>query len=163
MNEGHHVIAFDNFYNSKETVVEAIEHITGKSFVFYRADMTQPELLEKIFSENQIDCVIHFAGYKAVGESVEMPLSYYHNNIYGTLCLLEKMKQHGVKRMIFSSSATVYGKPESLPIREDFPLSVTNPYGRTKLMIEEILRDLWASDQSWSVALLRYFNPARRP
>ena len=159
LNEGHHVIAFDNFYNSKETVVEAIEHITGKSFVFYRADMTQPELLEKIFSENQIDCVIHFAGYKAVGESVERPLSYYHNNIYGTLCLLEKMKQHGVKRMIFSSSATVYGKPESLPIREDFPLSVTNPYGRTKLMIEEILRDLWASDQSWSVALLRYFNP----
>ena len=96
LNEGHHVITFDNFYNSKETVVEAIEHITGKSFVFYRADMTQPELLEKIFRENQIDCVIHFAGYKAVGESVEMPLSYYHNNVYGTLCLLEKMKQHGV-------------------------------------------------------------------
>ena len=158
-NEGHHVIAFDNFYNSKESVIEKIETITGKKFVFYKADMTVREDLEKIFSENSIDCVIHFAGYKAVGESVEIPLDYYRNNIYGTLCLLETMKKYNVKRIIFSSSATVYGKPASLPIREDFPLSVTNPYGRTKLMIEEILRDLWISDHAWSIILLRYFNP----
>ena len=159
LNEGHRVIAFDNFYNSKESVIENIKKITGKDFLFYKADMTRSEDLEKIFSENQIDCVIHFAGYKAVGESVEIPLIYYYNNIYGTICLLEKMKKYNVKRIIFSSSATVYGKPASLPIREDFPLSVTNPYGRTKLIIEEMLRDLWISDNKWSIILLRYFNP----
>lgn len=159
LEEGHRVIAFDNFYNSKETVIENIKKITGKEFIFYNADLTVPDDLEKIFSENKIDCVIHFAGYKAVGESVEIPLAYYHNNIYGTLCLLEKMQKYNVKRIIFSSSATVYGKPTSLPIREDFPRSVTNPYGRTKLMIEDILQDLWRSDRKWSIMLLRYFNP----
>lgn len=157
---GHNVIAFDNFYNSKESVIDKIEKITLKKMKFYRADMTDPDDLEQIFKENDIDCVIHFAGYKAVGESVEIPLTYYYNNIYGTLCLLEAMKKHGVKRIIFSSSATVYGKPDSLPIKEDFPVgNVTNPYGRTKMMIEDILRDLWISDNEWSIVLLRYFNP----
>ena len=159
LQEGHHVIAFDNFYNSKDTAIDKIKKLSGKEFTFYDADMTQPNDLERIFSENKIDCVIHFAGYKAVGESVKIPLQYYYNNIYGTLCLLDKMKKYDVKRLIFSSSATVYGKPASLPIKEDFPLSVTNPYGRTKLMIEDILRDLWKSDQDWSIVLLRYFNP----
>jgi UDP-glucose 4-epimerase len=115
--------------------------------------------LEKVFAENQIEAVIHFAGLKAVGESVSIPLHYYHNNITGTLVLCDVMKQYGVKNLVFSSSATVYGMPERVPISEDFPLSATNPYGRTKLMIEEILRDLYVSDQEWSIALLRYFNP----
>lgn len=159
LQEGHRVIAFDNFYNSKPSVLAHIQEIAGEELLFYQADMTVPEDLERIFSENEIDCVIHFAGYKAVGESVEIPLAYYYNNIYGTLCLLEKMKAFQVKRLIFSSSATVYGNPAALPIREDFPLSVTNPYGRTKLMIEDILRDLWVSDPAWSIMLLRYFNP----
>ena len=159
LEEGHNVIAFDNFYNSKESVIEKIKLLSGKSFVFYNADMTDSKALEKIFSENDVDCVIHFAGYKAVGESVQIPLSYYENNIYGTLCLLNVMKAHNVKRIIFSSSATVYGNPATLPIKEDFPLTATNPYGRTKLMIEEILRDLWISDNEWSIILLRYFNP----
>lgn len=159
INEGHEVVGFDNFYNSDETVIDHIQKITGKPLRFYRADLTAPEELKQIFSENQIDCVMHFAGYKAVGESVKIPLAYYYNNIYGTLCLLEQMKNHGVKKLIFSSSATVYGKPAKLPIQEDFPLSVTNPYGRTKLMIEDILRDLCVSDPEWSVILLRYFNP----
>lgn len=157
---GHSVIAFDNLYNSKESVVDKIEKIAGRKLKFYRADMTKPDDLEQIFSENTIDCVIHFAGYKAVGESVQIPLAYYHNNIYGTLCLLDAMKKHNVKRIIFSSSATVYGNPASLPIKEDFPVgNVTNPYGRTKMMIEDILRDLWTSDNEWSIVLLRYFNP----
>ncbi len=157
---GHTVVAFDNFYNSKKNVISKIGKLTGSSLRFYEADMTDTASLDKIFMENKIDCVIHFAGYKAVGESVRIPLSYYYNNVYGTLCLLESMKKHGVKRIIFSSSATVYGKPASLPIKEDFPLGgVTNPYGRTKLMIEDILRDLWISDNSWSIILLRYFNP----
>ena len=159
LEEGHNVIAFDNFFNSKENVIEHIKELSGRDFVFYNADMTNQDDMEKIFSENQIDCVIHFAGYKAVGESVQIPLSYYHNNIYGTLCLLNVMKAHNVKKIIFSSSATVYGNPASLPIKEDFPLSATTPYGRTKLMIEEILRDLWKSDPDWSIILLRYFNP----
>ncbi len=160
---GHNVIAFDNFYNSKEEVISSIEKIVGSDnftkFKFYNADMTNPDDMEKIFSENEIDCVIHFAGYKAVGESVQMPLNYYHNNIYGTLCMLNSMKKYNVKKIIFSSSATVYGNPEALPIKETFSLSATNPYGRTKLMIEEILRDLYISDSDWSIVLLRYFNP----
>lgn len=159
LQEGHNVIGFDNFYNSKESVIDNIKKISNKDFIFYNADMTSPADMERIFSKNDIDCVIHFAGYKAVGESVQIPLSYYYNNIYGTLCLLDAMKAHNVKRLIFSSSATVYGKPASLPIKEDFPLSVTNPYGRTKLIIEDILRDLWISDNEWSIILLRYFNP----
>lgn len=163
LENGHKVIAFDNFYNSKEDVINSINKIVGndvfEGFKFYNADMTNPEDMEKIFNENSIDCVIHFAGYKAVGESVQMPLNYYYNNIYGTLCLLDSMKKHNVKRLIFSSSATVYGSPEALPIKESFSLSATNPYGRTKLMIEEILRDLYVSDSDWSIVLLRYFNP----
>lgn len=159
LEEGHNVIAFDNFYNSKESVIDKIKKLSGKDFVFYNADMTDKSAMQNIFDKHEIDCVIHFAGYKAVGESVHIPLSYYHNNIYGTLCLLDVMKSNNVKRIIFSSSATVYGNPASLPIKEDFPLSATNPYGRTKLMIEDILRDLWISDNEWSIILLRYFNP----
>lgn len=159
LNEGHNVIGFDNFYNSKESVIENIKKLSGKDFVFYNADMTNKDEMQSIFNNHSIDCVIHFAGYKAVGESVQIPLSYYQNNVYGTLCLLDVMKSNNVKRIIFSSSATVYGNPASLPIKEDFPLNATNPYGRTKLMIEDILRDLWISDNEWSIILLRYFNP----
>lgn len=156
---GFEIVVFDNFYNSDETAIQNIKKITGKEFPFYCCDMTDPQALEAIFAAHRFDAVIHFAGYKAVGESVQKPLMYYQNNIYGTLCLLEVMARHQVKRIVFSSSATVYGTPETVPIREDFPLSVTNPYGRTKLMIEEILRDLWISDPEWSIVLLRYFNP----
>lgn len=159
LNEGHNLIAFDNFSNSDEKVVDCIKELSGKDFVFYKADMTDPNEMNFIFSENKIDCVIHFAGYKAVGESTKIPLDYYHNNIYGTLCILKAMKAYGVNKIIFSSSATVYGKPASLPIKEDFPLSATNPYGNTKLMLEEILSDLYKSDPDWSIMLLRYFNP----
>ena len=159
LNEGHNLIAFDNFSNSDEKVLDHIKEISGKDFLFYNADMTDPVAMEKIFSENKIDCVIHFAGFKAVGESTQIPLDYYYNNIYGTICILKAMKAHGVKKIIFSSSATVYGKPAALPIKEDFALSATNPYGRTKLMLEEILTDLSKSDPEWSVMLLRYFNP----
>ena len=159
LNEGHNLIAFDNFSNSDEKVLDRIKEISGKDFKFYNADMTDPDAMDTIFSENHIDCVIHFAGFKAVGESTKIPLDYYHNNIYGTICILKAMKAHGVKKIIFSSSATVYGKPSSLPIKEDFPLSATNPYGKTKLMLEEILGDLSKSDPEWSIMLLRYFNP----
>lgn len=159
LNAGHHIVVFDNFYNSSSDSIERVKKITGKDFPFYECDMLDKEALNRIFSENKIDSVIHFAGYKAVGESVEKPLMYFHNNITGTLCLLETMKAHGCKQLVFSSSATVYGDPATVPIREDFPLSVTNPYGRTKLMIEEILKDLWVSDPEWSLVLLRYFNP----
>ena len=159
LNEGHNLIAFDNFSNSDEKVLDYIKEITDKDFIFYKADMTDAAAMDTIFSENKIDCVIHFAGFKAVGESTKIPLDYYYNNIYGTICILKAMKAHGVKKIIFSSSATVYGKPASLPIKEDFPLSATNPYGNTKLMLEEILTDLSKSDSEWSVMLLRYFNP----
>ena len=159
LNAGYDLVVFDNFYNSKPSVIDKIVDITGKGFKFYHADMTDKDSLDRIFSENVIDCVIHFAGYKAVGESVEKPLMYYQNNISGTLNLLETMSEHNVKKIVFSSSATVYGIPEHVPITEDEPLSVTNPYGRTKLIIEDILRDLYVSDSSWSVILLRYFNP----
>jgi len=158
---GYSIVGFDNFYNSKRTVPDKIAQITGRGDMlkFYDADMKDPAQLERIFNENPIDAVIHFAGYKAVGESVEKPLMYFDNNIGGTLNLLHCMQKHGVKKLVFSSSATVYGTPERVPITEDFPLSVTNPYGRTKLMIEDILRDLFVSDNSWSIMLLRYFNP----
>jgi len=159
LKEGHNLIAFDNFSNSDEKVVEYIKILSGRDFVFYNADMTDICAMDTIFSENKIDCVIHFAGFKAVGESTKIPLDYYHNNIYGTLCILKTMKAHGVNKIIFSSSATVYGKPASLPIKEDFPLSATNPYGKTKLMLEDILGDLYKSDTEWSIILLRYFNP----
>lgn len=159
LNAGHNIVVFDNFYNSSAASIERVKQITGKDFPFYECDMLDTQALEKIFSQHKIDAVIHFAGYKAVGESVAKPLMYFHNNITGTLCLLEVMKKYGCKRIVFSSSATVYGDPATVPIKEDFPLSVTNPYGRTKLMIEEILKDLWVSDNEWSIVLLRYFNP----
>jgi UDP-glucose 4-epimerase len=159
LNSGYDIVVVDNFSNSKPEALKRIKEITGKDFKFYEVDILDREGLEKVFSENNIKAVIHFAGLKAVGESVEIPLKYYHNNITGTLILCEVMKKHGVKKMVFSSSATVYGKPKSVPITEDFELSATNPYGRTKLMIEEILRDVYISDNDWSIALLRYFNP----
>lgn len=156
---GHNVTVFDNLYNSKIETVDKIHEITGKSVRFYKADMLKPEELEPVFRENQFDAVIHFAGLKAVGESVEKPLLYYQNNLTGTLNLCHMMEKYGCKRIIFSSSATVYGSPKSVPIREDFPLSTTNPYGTTKLFIERILTDLTVPDKEWKVILLRYFNP----
>ncbi len=153
------VIVLDNFSNSKQESLNRVKEITGKNIKFYEVDLLNRDDLEKVFIENQIDAVVHFAGLKAVGESVSIPLHYYHNNITGTLILCEVMQKYNVKKIVFSSSATVYGMPERMPISEDFPLGATNPYGRTKLMIEEILRDLYISDNSWSIALLRYFNP----
>ncbi len=159
LKEGHEVVIVDNLYNSNEKAVRRIEEISGKKVVFYQVDLLDKEALTKVFEEQKIDSVIHFAGLKAVGESVSKPLEYYHNNITGTLHLLDVMRTFGVKKIVFSSSATVYGNPATVPIREDFPLSVTNPYGRTKLMLEEILQDMYVSDPSWKVILLRYFNP----
>ncbi len=159
MDTGYNVIVVDNLSNSKEEALKRVEKITGRGLTFHRADLVDRKALSSIFSSNSIDAVIHFAGLKAVGESVSMPLRYYHNNITGTLVLCDVMKEHGVKNMVFSSSATVYGDPSSVPISEDFPLGATNPYGRSKLMIEEILRDLHISDPAWNIALLRYFNP----
>ena len=156
---GRELVVVDNFCNSKPAALERVKQITGKDFKFYEVDLLDRAALEKVFEENEIDSCIHFAGLKAVGESVSMPLWYYHNNITGTLILLETMKKYGAKRIVFSSSATVYGKPESVPITEDFPLSTTNPYGETKLMIERILKDLYVSDPEWSISVLRYFNP----
>ena len=159
LNENNEVIVLDNFCNSKPVVLDRIKKITGKEFKFYEADLLDYDAIDKIFEENEIDSVIHFAGLKAVGESVLQPLRYYHNNLTGTFNLCSVMSKHGVKRIVFSSSATVYGKPESVPIKEDFPLSTTNPYGETKLMIERILKDLFVSDNEWSISVLRYFNP----
>ena len=159
LNENYDVAVIDNFSNSKPEVINRIKKITGKDIKFYEGDLLDEAILEKIFSENEIEAVIHFAGLKAVGESVSIPLKYYHNNITGTLILCNVMKKHNVKKLVFSSSATVYGNPHTVPIKEDFPLSTTNPYGSTKLMIENILRDLYVSDNEWSIALLRYFNP----
>lgn len=159
LNENHQVIVVDNLSNSKKEALDRVEDITGRSVTFYETDLLDKAALDKIFDHHSIDSVIHFAGYKAVGESVRKPLSYYHNNITGTLYLCEVMQQHGVWDIVFSSSATVYGDPHEVPIREDFPLSATNPYGRTKLYIEHILRDLHTADERWNVALLRYFNP----
>ncbi|MBR2908247.1 MAG: UDP-glucose 4-epimerase GalE [Clostridia bacterium] len=159
LNAGKEIVIVDNFVNSKPCVLDRIKRITGKDFRFYEVDLVDREGLERVFKENQIDSCIHFAGLKAVGESVMQPMRYYYNNITGTLVLCELMQKYGARNFIFSSSATVYGKPESVPIREDFPLSTTNPYGETKLMIERILRDIWVSDNSWSVTVLRYFNP----
>lgn len=159
LDEGYEVVVFDNLYNSKIDVVDKIEKITGKKIQFYKADMRDKESMRPVFEENRFDAVIHFAGLKAVGESVEKPLMYYKNNIAGTLNLCEMMNGYGCKKIIFSSSATVYGSPETVPITEDFPLSTTNPYGSTKLMLEGILSDLCVPDKEWSVILLRYFNP----
>ncbi|MDO4963559.1 MAG: UDP-glucose 4-epimerase GalE [bacterium] len=159
LNSNYNVIVIDNLSNSKIDVVDKIKKITNKDFKFYEGDCCNKEFLNKVFTENQIDAVIHFAGFKAVGESVLKPLKYYRNNLDSTISLLEVMNSFNVKKLVFSSSATVYGKPESLPIKENFPLSTTNPYGSTKLMIEDILRDLHKSDNDWSIAILRYFNP----
>ncbi len=159
LNKGYKVIIIDNLSNSKKEVINHIESITKKEVVFYEGDVANKELLRKIFTENEINSVIHFAGYKAVGESVKYPLKYYRNNIDSTLSLCEVMNEFNCKKLVFSSSATVYGLPKKLPIKEDFPLSTTNPYGSTKLMIENILRDLYVSDNTWHIAILRYFNP----
>jgi UDP-glucose 4-epimerase len=156
---GYDLIIIDNFSNSKPESLSRVKEITGKEFKFYEVDLLDRIGIEKVFTENHIEAVIHFAGLKAVGESVSVPLHYYHNNITGTLVLCEVMIKYGVKNLVFSSSATVYGMPEVVPISEDFPLCATNPYGRSKLMIEEILRDLFVADNGWSIALLRYFNP----
>ena len=159
LNSGYEIVIIDNFSNSKSDVLDKIKLITNKDFKFYEGDVCNKDLLRKIFNENKIDAVIHFAGYKAVGESVKKPIMYYRNNIDSTLSLIEAMNEFNCKKIVFSSSATVYGNPTTLPIKEDFPLSTTNPYGSTKLMIENILRDLYISDNDWSIALLRYFNP----
>lgn len=159
LDSGYDVVVIDNLCNSEDESLRRVEKITDKKLKFYKGDIRDLPLLQKIFSENKIDAVIHFAGLKAVGESVKIPLEYYENNIGGTLTLCKAMRDAGVKSIIFSSSATVYGSPESVPVREDFPLSATNPYGRTKLMIEEILKDLNVSDNKWNITVLRYFNP----
>lgn len=159
LNSGYEVAIIDNFCNSSPDVLDKIREITKKDFKFYEADLLDREKVEKIFEENTIDAVIHFAGLKAVGESVEKPMEYYHNNIGSTLILTETMAKYGCKKIVFSSSATVYGNPKTVPIREDFPLHTTNPYGSTKLMIENILTDIHTADNEWSIALLRYFNP----
>lgn len=159
LNAGYEIIVVDNLLNSKKEALNRISEITGKSFPFYQVDLLDEKKLERVFEENEVEAVIHFAGLKAVGESVKLPLWYYHNNITGTINLCNAMKKYDVKKLVFSSSATVYGMPERVPITEDSPLRALNPYGRTKLMIEEILSDLYQSDSSWSIALLRYFNP----
>jgi UDP-glucose 4-epimerase len=159
LDAGYEIVLVDNLDNSKPESLKRIKELTGKDFAFYQVDLLDRDALVGVFTENKIDAVIHFAGLKAVGESVAQPLRYYHNNITGTLILAEVMEQFGVEKIVFSSSATVYGMPKQVPISEDFSLSATNPYGRTKLMIEEILRDVYTSNNKWSIALLRYFNP----
>jgi UDP-glucose 4-epimerase len=159
LNAGYDVVVVDNLINSKVESLRRVQELTGRSLTFHQVDLLDNAALDAVFAEAPVDAVIHFAGLKAVGESVSIPLRYYHNNITGTLVLCEVMLAHGVKNLVFSSSATVYGAPETVPIREDFPLSATNPYGRTKLMIEDILRDLGQADPAFNVALLRYFNP----
>ena len=159
LNAGHEVICIDNFMNSKFESIKRVEKITGKSIKFYEGDIRDRQILDKIFTENKIDAVINFAGLKAVGESCAKPLEYYENNIEGMLVLAFAMRDHGVKNLVFSSSATVYGKPKSVPIKEDFPLSTSNPYGSTKLFIEYILKDLYNADKEFNIAILRYFNP----
>ena len=153
------LVVIDNLSNSKREALRRVERISGKSVAFYQVDVRDRARLQGVFRDHAISAVIHFAGLKAVGESVIKPLEYYDNNVSGSLVLFEVMAAAGVKTLVFSSSATVYGDPASVPIREDFPLSATNPYGRSKLMIEEMLRDLYRSDEAWRIALLRYFNP----
>ena len=159
INNGYEVVVVDNFSNSKPVVLDRLKEITGREIKFYELDLCDKDRLKVVFDENVIDAVIHFAGYKAVGESVSKPLMYYRNNIDSTLSLLEVMCEYGVKKIVFSSSATVYGNPEKLPIKEDSKLWTTNPYGATKLYIEGILKDLYLSDNEWGIAVLRYFNP----
>lgn len=159
LNAGYEVIIVDNLSNSCREAVNRVERLTGKKVAFYEVDLLDKPALDEVFVKEKPEAVIHFAGFKAVGESCRIPLRYFDNNITGTLNLLQCMEKHRVKKLVFSSSATVYGMPDSVPIREDFPLSVLNPYGRTKLMVEDILRDIYAADSSWDIALLRYFNP----
>ncbi len=159
LDKGYDILVIDNLVNSSEESLRRVEEITGKTLEFIKLDLLDRESVNTLFKKNRFDAVIHFAGLKAVGESVEIPLLYYYNNITGTLNLAEAMKASGVKNIVFSSSATVYGDPQTVPIKEDFPVSPTNPYGRTKLMIEDILKDLFISDKSWNIMLLRYFNP----
>jgi len=159
LNSGHDIIIMDNFSNSKPQALEQIKKITGRDFPFYEADLLDTPSLENIFKNHEVEAVIHFAGLKAVGESVALPLVYYNNNVAGTVNLLKTMGKYNVKKIVFSSSATVYGNPRTVPITEDFPLSAVNPYGSTKIMIEQILNDLYVSDPEWSIAILRYFNP----
>lgn len=156
---GHDVVVIDNFSNSKPVVFDRIERICGHRPIFHRGDVCDSDKVAEILSGHDIEAVVHFAGLKAVGESVAQPLQYYVNNVAGSLALFSAMQKTGVRSLVFSSSATVYGNPHSVPIHEDFPLSATNPYGRSKLMVEEILRDLIRADDSWHIALLRYFNP----
>ena len=160
LNAGYEVVVVDNLYNASKESLRRVEEITGKKLTFYEADILDRDRLTEIFQKESIDSVIHFAGYKAVGESVQKPLEYYYNNLTGTLILTDVMRKNGCKSIVFSSSATVYGDPEVIPITEDCKVGgVTNPYGRTKFMIEEILKDLYVSDNEWNIILLRYFNP----
>ncbi len=159
LNAGYEVVVLDNLSNSKEESLRRVQEITGKTLEFHLADLLDKPAIDRIFDRAQVDAVIHFAGLKAVGESVTIPLRYYHNNITGTLNLCDAMSAHGVKHLVFSSSATVYGDPHTVPITEDFPTTATNPYGWTKWMIEQILRDAYRADKTWNIALLRYFNP----
>ena len=160
LNKGREIVIIDNFSNSTPKALEAIKKITGKDFKFYEIDYMDREKLEKVFEENNIEAVMNFAGYKAVGESVQKPIEYYTNNISGALVLLDTMRKYGCKKFIFSSSATVYGEPEKMPITEDTPTGgTTNPYGTTKLFIEQILKDIYVSDNTWDICILRYFNP----
>ena len=160
LNNGNEVVVVDNLYNANKKSLEVVERVTGKKVTFYEVDIRDEDKLNEVFEkEGDIFGVIHFAGLKAVGESCQLPLKYYDNNVAGTTTLCRVMEKHNCKNIIFSSSATVYGDPHALPIKEDFPLSVTNPYGRTKLMLEEILGDVYTADNEWNVVLLRYFNP----
>ncbi|MDD5722743.1 MAG: UDP-glucose 4-epimerase GalE [Syntrophales bacterium] len=156
---GYDVVVLDNLVNSNEESLKRVQQIAGRELKFHPVDLLDADALDRVFESPPIDAVIHFAGLKAVGESVSMPLRYYHNNITGTLHLCEAMRRHDVRKLVFSSSATVYGDPHAVPITEEFPLAPTNPYGRSKLMIEEILRDIPAAGEQWDIALLRYFNP----
>ncbi len=159
MKAGFEVVVVDNLNNSCMEAVHRVEKLAGKPIRFYEADILDKEAMREIFRQEQVDAVIHFAGLKAVGESCRIPLQYFKNNLSGTITLLEVMQESGVKNLVFSSSATVYGDPAAVPVTEEFPLSATNPYGRTKLIIEDMLRDLYQSDSSWNIAILRYFNP----
>ncbi len=160
LNANYDVVVVDNLMNSHEESLRRVENITGKKLTFHQVDLLDEAGLDDVFKKHSIGAIIHFAGLKAVGESVSIPLHYYHNNITGTLILCELMQKYQIKNIVFSSSATVYGDPQTVPIKEDFPVGATNPYGRTKLMIEEILQDLYVSDKEWNIGLLRYFNPA---
>ena len=159
LNKGHDVVVLDNLSNSSEVALDRVKQITGKDLSFYEVDLLDIDAVDHVFDKEDIDAVIHLAGLKAVGESVAKPLWYYENNITGTLNLAKVMKKHNVKNIIFSSSATVYGTPKTVPILETFPLSTTNPYGSTKLMLEQILQDLFVADPEWNIVILRYFNP----